>query len=350
MSPSFGEPGSAERERSVTRAREEKGSVPAVPGPGEIVGEEHAGQDRRRGSDRRLVQAQGDAEERLDEGARFGSRPPPVMLPFPDSPDTAARASLAVAAYPEGSPCAPRLRQLARLELPEPEAQLHWRAIARHRENLLQKVGRDVGLRVAILDYFLNIRPQLWDLAIIESGALAVIECSAILDSLTGVFNREYFYEVWHREVERCRRHKMVSSLLMLDVDDLKGVNDRYGHAAGDRALHQLGELISKHLRAVDVPCRYGGDEFAVVLPDTGREEAFAVGERIRCGVGSFFQQYSVGGHSYALTVSGGVATCLAGFPAAESVIAMADRLLYAAKREGRNRIALTLEGDRGIG
>lgn len=256
------------------------------------------------------------------------------------APESALRTSLALAAYPDGAPCAPRLRQLAHLEFPEAEAQRHWHAITRHRENLLRQTGRDVGLRVALLDYFLNIRSPVADLTVIERGALQTIERSAILDSLTGVFNRAHFSATLVREVERCRRHKLTSSLLMLDVDDLKAINDRHGHAAGDRVLRQMGDLISRHLRGVDVPCRYGGDEFAVLLPDTDRTVACAVAERIRSDVAGFFYHYPASGLLAPLTVSGGVATCVTGSPAADALIATADRALYAAKGGGRNRIA----------
>jgi diguanylate cyclase (GGDEF)-like protein len=315
-------------------------SEPAASAGARPMGEPRRAGERRLGPDRRQARAPVEQERRSGYARRLEARQPPGTAASPGPRSSAPRTSLGLS-YPEGSPVAPRLRQLTHLELPEPDAQRHWGAIARHRENLLHQLGRDVGLRVAVLDYFLSIRPQVADLSIIESSALEAIERSAILDSLTNVFNREYFYTALVREVERCKRHRGIGSLVMLDVDDFKALNDRLGHAAGDRALRELGELIRRHLRAVDVPCRYGGDEFAVLLPDTDREEAHAVGERIRIDVSSFFRQHPVGGHALPLTVSGGVATCYAGVPAADAVIEVADRLLYAAKREGRNRIAV---------
>jgi diguanylate cyclase (GGDEF)-like protein len=289
-------------------------------------------------------------EPRVSEGTTIAA-PPPAAPAALGAPDSALRTSLAVTAYPEGAPCAPRLRQLARLEFSEADAQRHWHAIARHRMNLVHRVGRDVGLRVALLDYFLNIRAPMADLTIIEREALKAIERTAIVDSLTGVFNRAYFSTALIREVERCRRHRKTASVLLLDVDDLKGLNDRHGHAAGDQALRQLGELIGKHLRGVDVPCRYGGDEFVVLLPDTDRAVALTVAERIRLDVAAFFYSNSVSGMHARLTVSGGVATCVAGSPGVDALIATADRALYAAKRGGRNRMAAdATPDDRGSG
>lgn len=321
---------------------------------GRTAGDHRGSGDRRQGVDRRQAQAHLPVaeerrigrdrrtlrERRFGEGSRHESDPPPLMPAFRNYLETAPRGSAAIAAYPEDFPRAPRLRQIARLELPEADAERHWRAIARHRENLLRTVGRDVGLRVAVLDYFLNIRPQLVDLAIIESGALEAIERSAIVDSLTGVFNREYFNAALVRELERCRRHKVSSSLLMLDVDNLKTLNDHLGHEAGDEALRRLGSLVRKALRAVDVPCRYGGDEFAILLPDTDQRKALAVAERIRSDVGPSFREHPMGGRLAQLTISGGLAACTGDAGSAESVMVAADAALYVAKRAGGNRIA----------
>src|SRR5439155_27390142 len=190
---------------------------------------------------------------------------------------------------------ATRLRQLARLDLEESQAEELWRGAARHRQELLRLLGRDVGQRVALLDFVLNVRPQLVEPQIIEKATLEAIEHQAIADSVTGLYNRHYFEAVLIREAERCRRYGGCVSLLLLDLDQFKEINDRYGHPVGDHVLRRVGGVVLTHIRAADVPCRYGGDEFAVILPDQTAAEALVVAERIREAIGTAFERDSVG-------------------------------------------------------
>lgn len=156
---------------------------------------------------------------------------------------------------------ATRIRQLAYLELEEPKAEELWRNVARHRRELYRCLDRDVGQRVALLDYILNVRPQLVEPTIIETTTLEAIKRDAISDSLTGLYNRHYFDGALRREAERCHRYGVTASLLLLDLDEFKEVNDEYGHRVGDKVLRLVGGLILKHVRAADVPCRYRGDD-----------------------------------------------------------------------------------------
>jgi diguanylate cyclase (GGDEF)-like protein len=241
----------------------------------------------------------------------------------------------------DAPPFLDRLRDVVRVDVTEAEAQRHWRAIARNRENLLHGVGRDVGLEVAALDYFLNINPRLVGPAILERTALEEIERAAMVDVLTGLYNRRFLDAALAREVERCRRHHLGLSVLMFDLDNFKALNDRCGHDAGDVALQTLGELIGRRLRAVDIPCRYGGDEFAVVLPDTDRTHAADIGQRICADVARYFVDRRVAGCRLALTVSAGAADFGGERPSVETLLQGADRALYAAKAAGGNQVAL---------
>jgi diguanylate cyclase (GGDEF)-like protein len=193
---------------------------------------------------------------------------------------------------------------------------------------------------VALLDYLLNVRHRVVEPTIIEANALEALRRDAITDALTGLYNRQYFDEALRREVERCQRYGVTSSLLLLDLDCFKQINDRCGHCVGDEVLRAVGRLILKHVRAADVPCRYGGDEFAMILSDTPQPEALTVADRIRADVKSWFESTPIGGHALSVSVSGGVATLpLDGF-AAERLVAVADAALYDAKHAGANRIA----------
>jgi diguanylate cyclase (GGDEF)-like protein len=204
-------------------------------------------------------------------------------------------------------PFAARLREHARLEFAEAEAERHWHASARHRRNLAERLGRDVGEEVALLDYFQNISPRLTRPTIIERAALAAIERDALTDGLTGLFNQRCLESTLARELARCRRHRVVVSLVLLDVDAFKAVNERLGHRVGDAALQALGGLICRAQRAVDIPCRYDGDAFGVVLPDTDRRGAVLVAERISADARQYFAERPVAGSTLALTLSAGV-------------------------------------------
>jgi diguanylate cyclase (GGDEF)-like protein len=233
------------------------------------------------------------------------------------------------------------VRRLAYLDLEEAQAADLWRSVSRHRRDLLKKLGRDVGARVALLDYLLNVRPRVVEPTIIEATALEALRRDAISDALTGLYNRQYFEEALRREVERCQRYDVTSSLLLLDLDEFKQINDSYGHCVGDEVLRGVGRLIMKHVRAADVPCRFGGDEFATILSDTPQAEAVIVAERIRTDVQSWFESTPVGSHQLRVSVSGGVATLPVDGYAPERLLVLADGALYDAKHGGANRIAV---------
>ena len=233
------------------------------------------------------------------------------------------------------------MRRLAYLDLEEAQAADLWRGVARHRRELLRKLGRDVGPRVALLDYLLNVRPRVVEPTIIEAHALEALRREAISDALTGLYNRQYFDDALRREVERCQRYGVSSSLLMLDLDGFKQINDRHGHCAGDEVLRAVGRLILKHVRAADVPCRFGGDEFAMILSDTPQSEAVTVADRIRADVKAWFEATPIAGQHLSVSVSGGVATLPGDGFGAERLVVLADTALYDAKHAGANQIAV---------
>ena len=227
---------------------------------------------------------------------------------------------------------ATRLRQLAHLDMDEAEAAELWRRVAEHRRALERQLGRDAGQRVALLDYIVNVRPHLEDPQIIARADLRRIQQHAVADALTGLYNRRYFDTELAREVERCRRYGACSSLVLLDLDRFKEVNDAHGHQVGDDVLRRVGSIILEHVRAPDVACRYGGDEFAIILRDTPQEEALIVGERIRRAIDRSFAEHPPDGQPLPVTASGGVASMDAESSAGD-LVSCADRALYDAKR-----------------
>ena len=157
-------------------------------------------------------------------------------------------------------------------------------------------------------------------------------------DRLTGLGNYRFFRQALDQELERTQRSLQPTALIMLDVDFFKQVNDRHGHDIGNRALVHLAGLLGRTLRRLDIPCRYGGEEFAVILPDSDLAAALQVAERVRRVIAETPLQ--VAGTPLSLTASLGVATCSIGHPrTAEQLIRDADRHLYRAKKTGRNRV-----------
>jgi diguanylate cyclase (GGDEF)-like protein len=161
---------------------------------------------------------------------------------------------------------------------------------------------------------------------------------SALRDPLTGTGNRIAMDQTLQREIEMSRRHLQPLSLLMLDIDHFKHINDTHGHSAGDDVLKAVATSIKEQLRNVDMVFRFGGEEFLILLSNTSREAAAMVGERLRFAVQA--HDYTADGNMIELTVSLGCSTLLPG-ESVESLLRRADSALYVAKREGRNRLAM---------
>lgn len=156
-------------------------------------------------------------------------------------------------------------------------------------------------------------------------------------DGLTGLYNRRYLKDALDREVARAQRNDSVLSFVLLDIDHFKEVNDRYGHPGGDEILVQLAHLLVNNARGSDIICRYGGEEFLLVLPDTSYELAvqFAENVRAKCAESSF----KASSYIVQPTLSMGVASFPHHGQCWEEIVAKADAALYQSKRNGRNRV-----------
>jgi len=230
---------------------------------------------------------------------------------------------------------------LTHLNFNERQAARHWKKVIAHRDALRAAMGRDPGLRVAILDYFVNVSQELKNPKVIELAIYERTERSAVTDGLTGLYNHAFFLQALRQEVLRSKRHGLRAALLLLDLDNFKAVNDERGHVEGDRVLMKAAAVVREAVREIDVAARYGGEEFAVLLPDTSRLGAFVVAERIRRRIEERFAR----GRSV-VTISGGIAVFPddAGTPA--DLVVQADAGLYGAKAAGKNRILLP-QGER---
>ncbi len=163
----------------------------------------------------------------------------------------------------------------------------------------------------------------------------------ATVDPLTGLWNRRVFEERLAEEVSRYDRYGSPMSMLMVDLDGFKALNDSSGHAAGDDALRLIGRLLTAMFRAADIAARYGGDEFAVILPGTKKTEAFAAAEKLRLAVRELDLRPGGEGSSPPLTASVGVAAVGAAAPSAAALLEASDRALYRAKEAGRDTVVI---------
>jgi diguanylate cyclase (GGDEF)-like protein len=170
-----------------------------------------------------------------------------------------------------------------------------------------------------------------------------VLEHETVTDALTGVFNRRYLDRRMLEELARVRRYGHPLSILLLDIDYFKQINDRYGHPVGDRVLVALAQIVSEEIREPDVLARYGGEEFLVIFPQTSLSGAMQIAERLRRRVeGHRFGASDLPeeADSLSVTTSIGVAELSDDVQDVERLLRAADAGLYTAKREGRNRVA----------
>jgi len=166
------------------------------------------------------------------------------------------------------------------------------------------------------------------------------VKIQADRDGLTKIGNRRSFEERLAAEAARHGRYELPLSLILVDVDHFKAVNDTHGHQAGDAVLRELAALLGEGLRSSDYPARYGGEEFAVILPHTSSQQATLLAERLRQRVADRVFRAGASAPGLSVTVSAGVASLLPG-ATAQDLVLLADQALYLAKDGGRNRVVV---------
>lgn len=161
----------------------------------------------------------------------------------------------------------------------------------------------------------------------------------AITDSITGIFNHRHLFELARREFTRARRFGRPLSMIMLDIDHFKPVNDTYGHPTGDQVLHSLAHFLQGKIREVDILARYGGEEFTIILPETDLAAAYLLAERLRKEVAA--QAFATDKADIRITISIGVTTLTEETPDLAALVSCVDSAMYDAKHDGRNRVAI---------
>jgi diguanylate cyclase (GGDEF)-like protein len=160
----------------------------------------------------------------------------------------------------------------------------------------------------------------------------------AVRDALTGLYNRRELHRFLDYELVKSRRYKHPFSILLIDIDHFKEINDRFGHRFGDEVLQQVAQVLLKHTRGCDLPARYGGDEFIIVLPETPAGQAWFGAERLRKQVEKLSFQPDTRAFNLAITISTGIAEFPGDTDSGELLIDLADKALYQAKRQGCNQ------------
>jgi len=241
-----------------------------------------------------------------------------------------------------GVVCGELIFLLTRLKL-EPAAALHyWPTVLAHRAKLARLLGHPVDLRVGLMSYFLLDVERHFDRpTVVERDWIEYARASAYIDEVTGLPNHRFFRDQLRREMDRSVRANTPLSLVLVDADNFKAVNDVFGHEAGNAVLVSLGQLLRRRVQVGHVVARYGGEEFVVLLPSTPKAEAAALAETLRHAVVAHRFPVQEGAAPLALTISLGLATCPADAHDEADLIVAADRALHEAKAAGKNQVCL---------
>ena len=216
---------------------------------------------------------------------------------------------------------------------PEETAKRLWNQILKHKKSVSKKLCRNVGITVAALDYLGNIEDDLKAPTVISEHKITQIAEIAVQDGLTRLFDVSTFRAKLETEIKRYKRYASEVSVLMIDIDDFKKFNDAHGHQKGDQILVEVAALIEKATRDLDICSRYGGEEFAVILPQTDYKAALNIAERIRRRIELTFEKHP------GITVSIGCAMCPKDGKSANVLVKKADKALYFSKENGKNQI-----------
>ncbi len=228
------------------------------------------------------------------------------------------------------------LKLLTHLDLSEEESKKFWFEIIKHKKLVAEKLGRDVGLRVSILDYFVNINKMIDNPTFVEIHIYEFLTKLTLIDELTFIYNRRFFDNAIEKEYYRSKRYGTSLSLLFFDLDNFKEINDNYGHKAGDILLQEIGHTLNDTIRKEDMPCRYGGEEFVVILPNTDKTGAVSFSDRINTAINKIKLPEI---ENRDVTISAGIATYPDDTDDYKELIILADKAMYKAKFSGKNQI-----------
>jgi diguanylate cyclase (GGDEF)-like protein len=241
--------------------------------------------------------------------------------------------------------CQTIFQVLTSLELPIEKAAEYWRKVLKHRESMIIALNRNVDLIPALCD-FLSTSPDNFERPkIVEESDFARVIEGTTHDGLTALFNRPYFDQIFDQHISLAKRYNTDLSILFLDVDDFKDINDTFGHHVGDETLQKIAQVIEQEKRDSDIASRYGGEEFVLLMPHSENIHAYVLAERIRKRIEQM--EMDAGSETYKVTISGGLASFPANARDSDDLLRKADSALYLAKGAGKNTISFYKEEKR---
>lgn len=223
---------------------------------------------------------------------------------------------------------------LSHLEFPEDVAREHWEKIKERHKELIQKLGRNISIRTSVIDYFTYGNDIIKKPVVIEIFLYDSSEMRIYVDEMTGVYNYRYFKEALWSEYKRSERYNLIFSLAIIDIDDMKRINLKYGDEKGNIAIKTLARVIDLNKRGEDIVCRYGGDEFVILLPETSKAGAIAFISRIKRKLAEELKEKNI-----ELTVSVGISEFPTDTRDPSELLELANKALYSAKLNGKNLI-----------
>ena len=228
---------------------------------------------------------------------------------------------------------------LSHIRFEEGEAERHWRAVIGHREAMEEALESEVDVSVALVSYFVQVNRQLQNPKLIELKVFQETQASAYRDELTGLHNFRFFQEYLGWEVHRCERHDGSFSIAMGDIDNFKDYNDRFGHTEGNSTLRVVARKLVEAGREEDVTARYGGEEFVLIMPETSKDDAAVVADRVCEAISEL--ELSADDPMHRVTMSFGIANYPLDAVTTDDLIRCADRAMYIAKARGKNQVQL---------
>ncbi|MFT5701481.1 MAG: diguanylate cyclase (GGDEF)-like protein [Desulforhopalus sp.] len=224
------------------------------------------------------------------------------------------------------------------VDLPLSDCKRHWHSLLAHRKELIHSLQRPLSIITVFCDYLQHTTHYLKSPRIIETTHYEETLRKSHHDQLTGLFNRCYFDEAYSQQVALAKRYTEDFTVLFLDIDNFKDVNDIYGHQCGDLVLKRIADIITAEKRDSDIAARFGGEEFILLLTHSDNISSYVFAERLRQKVAE--EEFVFSGTPFKVTISGGIASFPFNSSNPEELMEMADSAMYLSKGAGKNRIS----------